>query len=364
MSIEKLKKFYKSFFDRLELCTTNFVSNIMERHHVRAIMKKEDKVSSDYKKEIKNYWKKYSKIKIYWHKLYSSRNGIKDVRYIPEDLYYTKIDQYFNNRKFGWGVNDKNYYSIWFNDIKQPKTLVRIINGIYYNENYTIIEEAKAVSILNRESKFIIKPSIDSGKSKGIVFFNKDKESISVEELIKKLPEKNYVIQEIIKQHHELSCIHESSINTIRVMSIILNNKVEIVSSVLRMGVNGSNVDNASAGGITCGIRKDGTLNDYAFKKDGTKLEKHPQGYVFKDKKIPSYFKAIELVKAAHEKLAHFRLVSWDIAIGENGEPILIEANMRKGGATIHQFNNGPLFGELTDKVLDEVFISKGIDKK
>ena len=40
----------------------------------------------------------------------------------------------------------------------------------------------------------------------------------------------------------------------------------------------------------------------------------------------------------------------------ENGDAVLIEANMRKGGINFHQFNNGPLFGDFTKRVLDEVF--------
>ena len=48
--------------------------------------------------------------------------------------------------------------------------------------------------------------------------------------------------------------------------------------------------------------------------------------------------------------------MSWDIAIDEDGNPVLIEANMRKGSVNFHQFNNGPLFGELTERVLNEIF--------
>lgn len=32
---------------------------------------------------------------------------------------------------------------------------------------------------------------------------------------------------------------------------------------------------------------------------------------------------------------------------------------MRKGGINLNQFSNGPLFGELTEQVLDEVFGKK-----
>lgn len=66
------------------------------------------------------------------------------------------------------------------------------------------------------------------------------------------------------------------------------------------------------------------------------------------------------MVKFCHERMGHFRLVLWDVAIDEHGIPVLIEANLRNGECDFHQFNNGPLFGELTDQVLGEVFGRKG----
>ena len=48
--------------------------------------------------------------------------------------------------------------------------------------------------------------------------------------------------------------------------------------------------------------------------------------------------------------------MSWDLVNGSDGDPILIEANMRKGGLEVNQFNNGPLFGDMTERVLNEVF--------
>lgn len=61
-------------------------------------------------------------------------------------------------------------------------------------------------------------------------------------------------------------------------------------------------------------------------------------------------------MKRLHPQIPHFRLVSWDFSIDENGEPVLIEANLNCGGIDVNQMNNGPLFGEDTKKVLDEVF--------
>lgn len=139
-------------------------------------------------------------------------------------------------------------------------------------------------------------------------------------------------------------------------MTLIIGNEVHHISTVLRMGVGESKVDNASVGGITCGVKENGQLKEIAFNAHGERFDQHPQGYQFGKCIVPGYRDAVAMAKHCHEKLGHFRLVSWDIAIGDQGEPILIEANLRNGECDFHQFNNGPLFGEFTDYVLLEVF--------
>lgn len=100
-----------------------------------------------------------------------------------------------------------------------------------------------------------------------------------------------------------------------------------------------------------------GTLKKYATDcYTGEHFEKHPQGFVFDGFEVPGYNKTVDLVKKIHLLIPHFRLVSWDLAVGEDGEPMLVEANMRNGMIQLNQFNNGPLFGEMTERVLDEVF--------
>jgi hypothetical protein len=54
--------------------------------------------------------------------------------------------------------------------------------------------------------------------------------------------------------------------------------------------------------------------------------------------------------------MGHFRMISWDVAIDEQGEAVLIEANLTLGGISDVQMCSGPLFGRDTKKILDEVF--------
>ena len=56
--------------------------------------------------------------------------------------------------------------------------------------------------------------------------------------------------------------------------------------------------------------------------------------------------------------MPYFRLISWDFAVDQKEEPVLIEANFKYGGVDFHQLNNGPLFGKDAPKILNEVFAS------
>ncbi len=297
-------------------------------------------------------------VKYAWY--YASQNGIMSPKYIPNNIYYTKIDQYFNDRKLGWGFNDKNYYGKIFAGILQPKVLVRKIKGLLLNEEYQLLTVEDALRLIQNETEVICKPTLETGSGRGIRFWRTASSIDEISTFLNNPEEADYIVQAIVKQHAELNKVHSSSLNTIRICSLLMSDGVHILSSVLRMGQGGSRVDNATAGGISVGIKSGGRLDKYAYGYySGEKFDRHPQGLVFEGFKVPSFDKAIELVKKVHPYTAHFRLVSWDIAIDEDGNALLIEANMRNGGINFHQFSNGPLFGDLTERVLEEVFSKK-----
>ena len=67
-------------------------------------------------------------------------------------------------------MNDKNYYSLLFPDVKQPDIVVRKINGIYYDTSYHMLSEDDAMKLCGRVNKLIIKPTNETGGSRGIKF--------------------------------------------------------------------------------------------------------------------------------------------------------------------------------------------------
>lgn len=360
MTVNKgLKQLYYSVFDGTE----TWVSNVIVNHQERKDLKKYHPSASmprEYAQEYKKFWKKYGNFSPEWGWYYASRNGIIDVKYVPHTIIYTKIDQHFNSRKLGWGFNDKNYYSRIFEGIKQPDTLVRNFGAnIFLNSDYKQITPEEALFTIFDEDEVICKPTMESGSGRGIEFWDCHKDRNKIIDFIHNSGNADYTIQRIIRQHKDLATIHANSINTVRICSLLMVDGVHILSCCLRMGVNKSRVDNVTAGGISCGIKADGTLDKYAYNYyTGERFETHPQGFVFLGAKVPSFEKTIELVKKAHPMIPHFRLVSWDIAIDNQGDAVLIEANMRKGGINLHQFSNGPLFGDLTEIVLEEVYNS------
>lgn len=156
--------------------------------------------------------------------------------------------------------------------------------------------------------------------------------SVSVDCLSNTLSSAQYLIQERVVQHKEMSRIYPGSLNTIRLVTIKnkKNGSINVFPSNLRIGAHGSFVDNGSQGGIGVGVHlESGKLFEYGLQKPpyGTKTKKHPDtGVVFADFTIPYFNEAKQQALFLHSKLDGISSIGWDIAITENG-PLFIEGN-------------------------------------
>lgn len=302
----------------------------------------------------------------YWEKLcpgFAVANGViryckatnrTDVRFIHDGLFYSLFDPYFNNIEFATQFDNKAYYPLLFHDINQPETFAIRINGLWLDSNYCKITFQSALERCSQVGGIVIKYARGSAGGMGVSFMKNP----AIDDLSKifNSSQLDLVIQAEFKQNSVLSKLHSASVNTLRFITLLWKGNVQVLSSVVRMGINGSRVDNASAGGITCGIEDDGRLKSVAYDKYGNQFTSHPQGPVFSGIIIPSFAEAKQLALNLQMRFPYCKMISWDIAISENREPTLIEANFTQGQLEFHQFNNGPIFGELTKEVIEHVF--------
>lgn len=308
---------------------------------------------------FKDYWFKWYKW-VYEHSHRdSSLNAEFMSRFIPDNLYFYYFCPRLSDVNVCQSFDDKNMYDLYFPGVQMPTTLFRKIDGKLLDKEYLPILDENTLAFLDRQTAIVIKPSIDSSGGKGVLFMDGTCDKKEIMECLKRM--NNCIVQERICQHKVLSDIHPSSINTIRIVSFYYQGKVEILSAILRIGIGDSKVDNSSSGGIFIGISQDGLLKEYAFNKWGSYYQKHPtSGFVFKDTLVPGFNKCKQLCIDQHYRLIQFtHLVSWDLAIGIDGNPILIEANLTFGDIDFHQIANGPLFGSFTDSVIQMVFSDK-----
>ena len=353
-----MRSSFRKKWDKLDLKLESMYRKHSYRRKAKIRLKKMNggyRCGKEYKEIIVPYWKKYGyKPAKYWYQIYCDADQRVDPRYIPDDLYYGEMIPYFCNSQFRRFGEDKCYHDIWFPEIKRPETICKNIAGVYYTPDMQPISFDEAITLaLSFNDECLIKPSIDSGEGRLIKFFTPETmNKIEIEKSFKEIGA-NFILQAVVKQHKTLSEMNPSSLNTIRVVSFFFECEVYILSCILRVGAPNAKVDNVGAGGYACPIKSDGWLNDKAVNRQAEWVKENSTGIKFSEIRVPEFDKVINTVKYAHKRLAHFKLIGWDMSVDIHGNPILIEFNTCPG---VNQVSCGPTFGDLTDKVLDEFF--------
>lgn len=206
------------------------------------------------------------------------------------------------------------------------KTFSAYIKRNWLDMSTTSLEEFKNFCRCN--NKFIVKPS-DGSHGKGIRIESvKGKEKIKP--LYNELKRENALIEEVITQHRELREFNPTSVNTIRVVTLLKNSEeVEIKTANFRMGNGERFADNFHHNGIaslldvdrgiviTPGI--DMMLNQFIIHP---KSGKQIIGY-----QIPHWNEVVATVKEAAKVVPTVKYIGWDVVIGDDGNIIIIEGN-------------------------------------
>lgn len=339
---------YKQYMKKWSDETQKKLENLKNRKYL----------SETQKKEIVDYYYQLTGLVIPTndHEYFYSRTGIYTKKYLNMGFTQAQLLGRLNRLDCYNVYSDKNLDDILLKNIKHPHYYLKNINGYYYYEGHPVSEK-EALELCANLENVIIKPSM-SKKGSGV-------KKISVENGIVKhdrIPlaklfnqyEKDFLIQEAVRQHPIISALNPTSVNTLRIATYRSGMEVLLVYAVIRIGRSGQVIDNQSAGGISAQINPDGTIGKYAFGKAGDDMiEKTDTGIILNGYQLPYYDKVIEKVKELHYSLPLFDLVGWDISINEEGEPVLIEWNAKPGPS---QTACGTGYGDLTDRIISEVW--------
>ena len=316
---------------------------------------KVEKLTTKEKKAIHSLWDQVGyKGDGIWHRLYKSVNEF-DARYVPNDVYGLELLPKLNAVGLMAAWDDKAYYPRFFPDIKQPYAIAFVIEGIFYNHYYhqENVDDLTRC-ILDSFDRIVIKPS-DGLEGRGVEIIEIEKNDFP--SLRRKLLSfgRNYVIQEVIRQHEALAVYNTSSVNPIRVMTLRLGGKIHYLHSTLRFGSPGMHTDMSFVNGKeiahVCAIDKNGTIAGSWYDMDG-KMDLITNLGIKEQKPIPSFSDVVETAIAVHKRLEHFDFVGFDFTINQQKEPVLIEYNVYWPGIIIPQYCHGPLFGELTEELI------------
>ena len=189
----------------------------------------------------------------------------------------------------------------------------------------TTPEELKAFT--DQHGDLFAKP-LEGSSGQGVERFTKEHWEGKEDEFLKELQRKgDCILEERVIQHHKMMELNPSSVNTIRIATLLGDKKQGIVYAFLRIG-NGRVMDNVDCGGMAARVDLDsGKLLTVGTDKQGNTFEKHPKtGVPIVGFEVPYFEEAKAMCLKAAQKVPQMRFVAWDVAVTEDG-PVFIEGN-------------------------------------
>lgn len=169
----------------------------------------------------------------------------------------------------------------------------------------------------DKHRSFILKP-LNLSCGRGIEIIKTDEISDTAQQLFDGLIKKyngSFIVEELIVQDSEMAKFHPSSVNTVRVPTIRMDDDVIVFHPFMRIGQGGKSVDNGGAGGIICSVDVELGKLTAAADEHGNQFEVHPNsneqiiGFT-----IPKWEEAKAFVKELAQVVPSNRYTGWDIA--------------------------------------------------
>lgn len=228
------------------------------------------------------------------------------------------------NNKFVRELNNKDYF-----ECIDDKILFNKKYNQFLKRDWIDLRESSLDDLSNfiKSKRVIMAKTIDLCCGKGIekICYNNNLDLNKIYNDLKQ--NSQFLIEEYVLQHDKMNKLYPDSVNTLRIVTLLKDNIVNIPFVGLRIGNLGNAVDNFNHGGLFVPINKDGIIEDSAIDKQGNLYEIHPYSHTkIVGYKIPLFDEAMSLAKQLALITPEIKYTAWDIAITNNG-PVVIEGN-------------------------------------
>ena len=242
-----------------------------------------------------------------------------------------------------------------YNATTHGKVAIYKTYGRYIRRPWMVADGNTAPNVLDEfiSSQRIVFAKPDLGEQgKGVMKIRKD-DNDAIEELKRDCKKAPYVVEGVIEQIPEIAVMNPSSVNTVRAFTLLKRNgETQILAIMLRVGREGSHVDNWGAGGICYNFDLEtGICVDYGRDKKNNPYVYNPDSNVqMIGFRLPDFDNLKKTIVELSQLVPQARFVGWDIAITPYGYE-LVEMNC-PGGHDILQAFGKPYYDVLKRELI------------
>ncbi len=261
------------------------------------------------------------------------------------EFYGGAIDDYFRYHFFLRSHADRKNFIVW-------KKRKRIINTCNHKEDRDIFNTKSRfnktfaafvgrewlntmecsfedfAAFISRNKRFFVKP-VAGSFGWGV----RVQEVTDIEDLpglYHSLRQERVLVEEIIEQWAEMAEFNPTSVNTLRIVTLLgTDGTVKVMTATLRCGNGDKCADNFHHNGIASIIDiPTGIVTSTGVDMESRRFILHPvSGKPIIGFKVPFWDRILATVAAAAQVVPTVRYVGWDVALGKDGRVIIIEGN-------------------------------------
>lgn len=247
--------------------------------------------------------------------------GFYDLTGKQRDTYLTRV----RNRKISDLMNDPAFHDDFDDKLKFNETFRRFLRRETLNGE-TATPRQMAEFAAGQEYIFAKINHGDCGRGVNKLYV-KDYESPAVMlDYIRR--NQLVVLEQVLPQHPDMARLHPSSVNTMRILTDLVDGEVHVAYISVKMGRGDGYCDNSGQGGVLCRVDPEtGKIISPATDDYFNVYDRHPDtGVEFVGYQLPMVPEAIALAKEAAHEIPQVAHVGWDMAITPTG-PAIIEGN-------------------------------------